>query len=119
MLGIKNFDYTLHKELLESFFKLAQVGKTLKGDTSGHLDGWGIGYYKNGEAVVHKSANSVIKEGKEFFEIVEKIVTSKVLIIHYQKIRLAWDKQSGKFAILLNMKIFCLHIMARFMTIKI
>lgn len=85
ILGIKHFDYIKHKELVENFFQLAETGKTLKGDSPGHTDGWGIGYYKNGEAVVHKSGGSVIKEKRNFFAILEKIAHSKVLILHFRK----------------------------------
>lgn len=93
IFGIKHFDYTKHKELVENFFKLAEIGKTLKGDRPGHTDGWGIGYYKNGEAVIHKSGGSVIKEKNDFFSTLEKIAYSKVLIVHFRKS--AWLGTNG------------------------
>jgi len=97
MLGIKNFQYNKHKEILENFFELATTGKVQKGDPPGHLDGWGTGYYrsrfrrnKNNNAFVYKSGNSVVKEKKEFFKTLERISDSKILIVHLRKS--AWDK---------------------------
>jgi len=85
MLGIKHFDYTKHRELVENFFKLAEIGKVPENSNPGHTDGWGIGYYKNDEAVVRKSGGSVIKEKSDFFETLGKIAYSPVLIIHFRK----------------------------------
>lgn len=93
MLGIKNFDYSKNEELITSFFEIARTGKTLKGDCSGHTDGWGIGYYKNGKANVFKSGNSVLKEKDSYFKTLKKISTSKILIIHFRKS--AWSNTNS------------------------
>jgi glutamine amidotransferase len=85
MLGLKNFEYRRHKEILEYFFTLAQTGKVPPGDTPGHRDGWGIGYYKNGEAVVHKSGGSIVEEKRGFFETCERIADSKIIVVHLRK----------------------------------
>jgi glutamine amidotransferase len=61
MLGLKNFEYGRHKEILENFLTLADAGKVPPGDAPGHRDGWGIGYYQNGQATVHKSGGSIKK----------------------------------------------------------
>ncbi len=70
---------------MENFFKLAEIGKVPEGSSPGHTDGWGIGHYKNGEAVVLKSGGSVIKEKNDFFSTIEKIAYPKVLVIHFRK----------------------------------
>ncbi len=85
MLGLKNFVFRRHREILENFFELAEAGKTLPGDTPGHLDGWGIGFYKNGKAVVHKSGGSIVGEKREFFETCERVKASRILLVHLRK----------------------------------
>jgi glutamine amidotransferase len=92
MLGLKNFFFRRHKEILENFFELAETGKVLPGDTPGHLDGWGIGFYKNEKALVHKSGTSIVKEKEEFFETCERVKESKVLLLHLRKS--AWSGTS-------------------------
>jgi len=87
MIGITNFDYadSEHKELMANFFLLGEKGKTLAEDSSGHLDGWGVGYYKEGKAFVRKSAGSIVAEKNRYFKILEKIGKSPVLIAHFRK----------------------------------
>mgnify|MGYP002395531696 CR=1 FL=1 len=85
MLGLKNFEYRRHKEILEYFLALAETGKVPRGDTPGHLDGWGMGYYRNGQAVVHKSGGSVVEEKRDFWETCERIAHSKIIIVHLRK----------------------------------
>jgi glutamine amidotransferase len=92
MLGLKNFVYQKHREILENFFELAEVGKIPPGNTPGHLDGWGIGFYKNGKAVVHKSGVSIVKEKQEFFETCERVKASKILLLHLRKS--SWSETS-------------------------
>ena len=90
MLGLKNFEYRRHKEILENFFQLAQTGKVPPGNAPGHCDGWGIGYYKNGEAVVHKSGGSIVEEKEDFFETCQRIADSKILLVHLRKSAWPW-----------------------------
>jgi len=85
MLGLKNFVFQRHRKILENFFKLAESGKNLPGDTPGHLDGWGVGFYKNGKAFVHKSGSSIVKEKREFFDICERVKASRILLLHLRK----------------------------------
>jgi len=92
MLGLKNFEYRRHKEILENFFKLAEIGKIPPGNTPGHGDGWGIGYYKNGEAVVRKSGGSISEEKEYFFETCARIGYSKIILAHFRKS--AWPETS-------------------------
>ncbi len=93
MLGLKNFVYRKHGEILENFFSLARGGETLPGDTPGHLDGWGIGYYKNGEAVVHRSGGSIVEEKQEFFKTCEEVGKSETILLHLRKS--AWSGTSA------------------------
>ena len=92
MIGLTNFDWKKHKEILENFFKLAQTGKILPGNSPGHCDGWGIGYYKNGEAVIRKSGKSILREKRKFFDTLEGIAHSHILIVHLRKS--AWPETS-------------------------
>jgi predicted glutamine amidotransferase len=85
MLGINNFNYIAHKKTLESFFLLAKNGKTLKGDSKGHTDGWGIAYYKGNKLSIYKSGKSVLKEKNKYFSKLKKIGKSGVLIVHFRK----------------------------------
>ena len=94
MMALKPFDDRLHRELLENFFRLAETGKRLPGDAPGHLDGWGIGYFYQGRAVVQKSGGSVVAEERKFFATLEKIARSPILIIHLRKS--AWSGTSFK-----------------------
>ena len=92
MIGITNFSYEVHKPFLEEFFKLAKTGMVPPGNMPGHLDGWGIGYYKNGKANVIKSPKSALKQRDKFFNSLKKINRSKILIIHLRKS--AWKKSN-------------------------
>ena len=85
MLGLKNFEYGRHKEILENFLALADRGNVLPGDGPGHRDGWGIGYYENGQAVVHKSGGSAVEEKRDFWETCARIGHSKIILVHLRK----------------------------------
>ena len=85
MLGLKNFEYARHKEILEDFLALADTGNVLPGSKPGHHDGWGIGYYENGRAVVHKSGGSAAEEKEDFRKTCARIDRTKVLLVHLRK----------------------------------
>jgi glutamine amidotransferase len=85
MLALKNFEFGRHKEILENFLALADTGNVPPGNDPGHHDGWGIGYYKNGQAVVHKSGGSAAKEKRDFWEICAGIDHSKIILVHLRK----------------------------------
>lgn len=85
LLGIKNFTFSEHKELLASFAKLAETGKTLQGDPPGHTDGWGLAWYEEGQARIYKSAGSLLKEEQEYLFTLEQASKSPVLIAHLRK----------------------------------
>jgi glutamine amidotransferase len=85
MLGLKNFEFGRHREILENFLALADTGNVLPGDGPGHRDGWGIGYFEDGQAVVHKSAGSALEEKREFWETCARIGHSKIILVHLRK----------------------------------
>jgi len=85
MLAIKNFCFKEHKKIIENFFNLAKNGKVPPKNSKGHLDGWGIGWYKENFAKLYKSGNSVIEEKEKFFSILEEIKETKILIVHFRK----------------------------------
>jgi len=92
MMVITEYDFKKHKEILDNFFKLSVTGMVPTKNAPGHLDGWGIGWYKNGKANIVKSGNSVVKEKEYFFNSLRKIGKSKILMVHFRKA--AWDKSS-------------------------
>ena len=94
MLAVTNFDLGLHGDIIENFFALASTGNVPPGNEPGHLDGWGIGYYRNGRARVVKSGGSVINERKRFLGALKRIKRSRVLIVHFRKS--AWKDTSLK-----------------------
>jgi len=94
LLGIINFDFNTHKGLLDEFFGLAETGKILPGDTPGHKDGWGIGFYDKGIAKTVKSGLSAIEEKTRIFETLEKLDKTTVLIAHLRKS--AWKDTSSE-----------------------
>jgi len=93
ILSIKNFCHTEHKQLLENFFVLAEKGKVPPKNSKGHLDGWGIGWYKRKTAKLYKSGNSVVEEKEKFFSILEEIKETKILIVHFRKS--AWENTNS------------------------
>lgn len=82
MIGIKNYDFRLHRGILENFLELARTGKTLNNRGEGHRDGWGAGYYAAGTASLRKSGKSAVTEKTKILGLLGKIRKSKVLIVH-------------------------------------
>lgn len=94
MLGIKNFDYKKHKNIIQNFFLLAEKGKVPPKNPKGHQDGWGIGWYENGVPKVLKSAKSVVEEKEKFLKQIKEIKETRILIIHFRKS--AWKNTNSK-----------------------
>lgn len=90
MLGIKNFDFGKHQQILVDFIELSRIGKVPEGNPPGHNDGWGIGYYKNNKATVIKSGNPIIKDKNKILKILKSIKRTKILIVHMRKS--SWKK---------------------------
>ncbi|MCS7151758.1 MAG: class II glutamine amidotransferase [Endomicrobia bacterium] len=94
MLGIKNFIYPKHKHIVEKFFPFAENGKVPPNSSKGHLDGWGIGWYKNGQAENYRSGKSVVEEKEKFWNVIKTISETKILIIHFRKS--AWENTNSE-----------------------
>ena len=89
LVGIKNFDSTIHRDIVRDFFSLAKKGAVPPGNEPGHLDGWGVGWYAGGKAVIQKSGGSAIDEAHTISDIINGIGTSRILIAHLRKS--AWN----------------------------
>lgn len=97
LLGITNFNRTLHAELLRQFFGLAATGAVPPGNEPGHADGWGIGWYAGGQARVEKCGASALVEQERINGTIAAIGSSPVLIAHLRKS--AWpDTSTGRHA---------------------
>ncbi len=72
-----------------NFINLAKVGRVPEGSGPGHLDGWGIGYYKQGRAVIEKSGLSILDEKDKVIDILKNIGETGILIFHLRKS--AWE----------------------------
>lgn len=94
MLGVKNFEYKKHKDIIEKFFLLSENGKVPPNNKKGHLDGWGVGWYEHRKPKIYKSGTSAIEEKEKFFNLIEKINKTKILIIHLRKS--AWENTNSQ-----------------------
>ena len=92
MMAVTNFKFDTHKEIIDNFFMLSRTGMVPPNNKPGHLDGWGIGWYKNGKSNVIKSGSSIIKDKNKFCIALRGIGSSKMLMIHLRKA--AWDRSS-------------------------
>ena len=93
VLGITNFDYAEHEELITRFCELARTGIVMEEDPPGHEDGWGLAFYQNGELVVHKSGVNLLEETDKVFDVLSAAQTSPLMILHLRKS--AWDNTSN------------------------
>ncbi len=85
MIGIRNYSRREHGALLENFTLLAEKGKVPPGAAPGHHDGWGIGYFRRGRAVLHKSASSILRDKEDFRSLIREADGSPSLILHLRK----------------------------------
>lgn len=93
VLGITNFDYGRHQEIVASFCALARCGLVMAGDPPGHEDGWGLAFYRHGELVVHKSGVNLLAETDQVMRILSAAQHSPLLILHLRKS--AWGNTSS------------------------
>jgi len=89
LLGVTNFDYSQHDEIVKSFCELARTGTVMAGDPPGHEDGWGLAFYQGGELVVHKSGGNLLHEADKVMDILSGVGRSPVMILHLRKS--AWN----------------------------
>ena len=93
VLGITDFDYTKHEQIVARFCELARTGVVMDEDPPGHEDGWGLAFYQNGELIVHKSGVNLLEETDKVFGILNEIQTAPLMIIHLRKS--AWEDTSN------------------------
>jgi len=92
ILGIRNFSYHAHRALTEGFLELAEKGKVAEGDPPGHLDGWGIGYYRNGMPRVIKSGKPATGEATRINRLLKHAEHSPFFTFHLYKS--AWNRRN-------------------------
>jgi glutamine amidotransferase len=62
-------------------------------DPPGHMDGWGLAFYQQGELVVHKSGVNILEETDKVIRILSAARSSPLLILHLRKS--AWANTSS------------------------
>jgi len=85
VLGITNFDYAKHQEIVERFCELARSGVVMDEDPPGHEDGWGLAFYLEGQLVVHKSGINLLEETDKVIDTLSTLKTSPLMILHLRK----------------------------------
>ena len=93
VLGITNFDYAKHEQIIARFCELAHSGMVMTEDPPGHEDGWGLAFYQNGKLVVHKSGINLLEETDKVFGVLSAAQTSPLMILHLRKS--AWADTSN------------------------
>ncbi len=93
VLGITNFDYAKHQDIVARFCELARTGVVMAEDPPGHEDGWGLAYYQQGQLVVHKSGINLLEETDKVIGILSAAQTSPLMILHLRKS--AWADTSN------------------------
>jgi predicted glutamine amidotransferase len=92
ILGITNFAWYRHREIVERFCELARSGVVMAGDPPGHEDGWGLAFYQGGQLSVHKSGISLLRETDRVVGLLSELGTSPIMILHLRKS--AWANTS-------------------------
>ncbi len=85
LLGITNFEFSKHQQIVLNFCELARSGMVMKGDPPGHADGWGVAFYQNGELEVYKSGGNLLEETDQALELLSKTRECPVVILHLRK----------------------------------
>ena len=85
LLGITNFEYATHSDIVEGFCGLASAGAVMAGDPPGHGDGWGLAYFADGKLVVRKSGASLQREADQVHGALSRAGKSPVVILHLRK----------------------------------
>ncbi|AMV71551.1 glutamine amidotransferase [Desulfuromonas sp. DDH964] len=93
VIGITHFDWSKHRTIIERFCQLARTGVVMAEDPPGHLDGWGLAFYREGRLVVHKSGASILDERERLFTLLDGAPTAPALILHLRKS--AWSGTSS------------------------
>ena len=85
LLGVTNFEYSSHEQVVHNFCELARTGAIMPGDPPGHADGWGMAFYQDGVLTVHKSGCNILDEKEKVLEILKRVGETPVLILHLRK----------------------------------
>jgi predicted glutamine amidotransferase len=85
LLGVTNFKYSAHKDIVANFCDLARTGNVMPGDPPGHGDGWGLAYYENGILTVNKSGGDLLTEAGQVHDALSRVGGSPVMILHLRK----------------------------------
>lgn len=93
VLGITDFDWSRHREIIARFSQLAQTGMVMAEDPPGHMDGWGLAFYQKGQLVVHKSGVNLLEEADKVNGILSAAQRSPLMILHLRKS--AWTNTSN------------------------
>lgn len=93
LLGITNFDFSRHENIVRNFCELARTGNVMAGDPPGHRDGWGLAFYQDGELVVHKSGVDLLEETEQVIGRLSGLGRAPVVILHLRKS--AWHDTSS------------------------
>jgi glutamine amidotransferase len=78
LLGITNFEFSKHQQIVLNFCELARSGMVMKGDPPGHADGWGVAFYQNGELEVYKSGGNLLEETDQALELLAKPASARL-----------------------------------------
>lgn len=92
VIGITNFSFAQHYQIVERFCGLAENGIVMAGDPPGHLDGWGLALYQDGKLFVHKSGTNILEERDHLKDILSSVKRSPIIILHLRKS--AWVNSS-------------------------
>ncbi|OPY10405.1 MAG: hypothetical protein A4E70_01813 [Syntrophus sp. PtaU1.Bin005] len=92
LLGITNFNFVKHRQIVNHFCDLARTGHVMAGDPPGHGDGWGMAFYLNGVWKVRKSGGNVLEETDKITSPLRRAGECPVLILHLRKS--AWNDTS-------------------------
>jgi len=93
VIGITNFDWSRHADIVARFTRLAHTGVVMAEDPPGHMDGWGLAFYQQGKLVVHKSGACLLDETDRVFGILGTAQTSPLMILHMRKS--AWENTAN------------------------
>ncbi len=92
LLGIRNFDFATHRQIIENFCDLARTGNVMAGDPPGHGDGWGMALHLNSRWEVHKSGRNLLEERGHVLNHLSKAGKCPVMILHLRKS--AWSNSA-------------------------
>lgn len=85
LLGITNFDFSRHQQIIKNFCELARTGNVMTGDPPGHGDGWGMAFTRNDQWEVHKSGRNLLEETDQCWSLLDRVGGCPILLLHLRK----------------------------------